>query len=74
MNLFKIVLLSGVLGMTWVDCGRRPEERTHAFPEAAYEAAPTNVMAAPIRGDRSPGRSERAGNTVNTTELTQSRP
>ena len=39
MNSFKIVLLSALLGVTWVDCGRRPEERTNAFPESAFEPA-----------------------------------
>ena len=68
MNTFKIVLLSGVLGMTWMDCGRRPEERTHAFPEAAYEAPPTNAMLG------SPGQSDRAASAKRTPELTQSRP
>jgi hypothetical protein len=74
MNTFKIVLLSGVLGMTWVDCGRRPEERTHAFPEAAFEAAPTNAMFGPLGAPNSPGQPQRVGAVKTTPDLTLSRP
>jgi hypothetical protein len=74
MNTFKIVLLSGVLGMTWVDCGRHSQEQTHAYPEAAYEAAPTNVMSGPLHGPSSAGRPNRLNAAKKTPELTQSRP
>ena len=59
MNSFKIVLLAGVLGMTWVDCGRRPEEQTRAFPESAFEAASTNVMARPPGAPHVPAQRDR---------------
>jgi hypothetical protein len=60
MNSFKIVLLAGVLGMTWVDCGRRPEEQSLAFPETAFEAPSTNVMASPPDAPHAPAQRDRA--------------
>lgn len=40
MSWFKTMLLLGVLGMTWADCGRRPGERSDAVPEAVKESSP----------------------------------
>lgn len=49
MSWFKTLLLLGVLGMTWVECDRRPAARTHTWPEAAFEASTTNAVRTPSR-------------------------
>jgi hypothetical protein len=75
MNSFKVVLLLGVLGMTWADPGRRPGERTHAFPEAAFEPASTNALRIPVRSpltpQRSASRSEPSGSSRSQLTLVQ---
>lgn len=43
MSWFKTILLLSVLGMTWVECDRRPEDHSHAYPAATLEAVSTNA-------------------------------
>jgi hypothetical protein len=61
MSWFKTMLLLGVLGMTWVDCGRRPGERSDLAPEAVQESLPMASGEAPASKAQEPGAGFKPG-------------